>query len=77
MRPSPAPQIYLPVTSATLTTAGFNTNHNAAPINTPPYTCAMDNGSPSNNAPHNTPNGGIKKVVVIDLTGPTELSKRK
>ena len=54
-----------------------NTNHNAPAINTPPYTCAIDNGSFSSKAPHNTPNGGIKNVVVIDRTGPMAESKRK
>ena len=68
---------YLAEITEAFTTEGFNTSHNAAAINTPPYRCAIDSGSSSNNAPHSTPNGGIRKVVVIDFTGPTELSRRK
>jgi hypothetical protein len=74
---SATPQNYLAVTSIDFFTAGFNTSHNAAAINTPPYMCAIESGSSRNNAPHNTPNGGIRKVVVIDFTGPTELNRRK
>ncbi len=56
---------------------GRKTSHNAPAINTPPYTCAIDSGSSSSNAPHSTPNGGIMKVTVIDLTGPMDDSRRK
>ncbi|MNV85191.1 hypothetical protein D3C71_1791260 [compost metagenome] len=55
----------------------MSTHHSAAAINTPPYKWAIDNGSSRNNAPHNTPNGGIMKVTVMDLIGPIEVSKRK